>query len=162
WAMQLVVRRNKQDPANHLPVLEAAGSAVVRLLADQRPVSPEGQWHAQVQHWRAGWIREVVRRAENKRWDDVQVLPGGNAGSGAAVVRAVVPCPCAPLPVSVTKLQVGVTQFPRLRPIPEQTVIATVDLMPYLHLAAGEAAAGVGHAAQWAFERRARLADHGG
>ena len=78
WAMQLVVRRNKQDPANHLAVLEAAGSAVVKLLADQRAVSPEGQWYAQVQHWRAGWIRKVVRRAENKRWDDVQVLPGVN------------------------------------------------------------------------------------
>ena len=67
WAMQLVVRRNKQDPANHFAVLEAAGNAVVKLLADPRAVSPHGQWYAQVQHWRAGWIRKVVRRAENKR-----------------------------------------------------------------------------------------------
>lgn len=159
WAMQLVVRRNKQDPANHLAVLEAAGSAVVKLLADQRAVSPEGQWYAQVQHWRAGWIRKVVRRAENKRWDDVQVLPGVNAVSGAAEVRAFVPGPLTPLPLSLKKLQVGGTQFPRLHQIPQQNVIVTVELTPYLDLSTGKAAAQVGHAAQLAFERLTSQAD---
>src|SRR5690625_1143841 len=118
WAMQLVVRRNKQDPANHLAVLEAAGSAVVKLLADQRAVSPEGQWYAQVQHWRAGWIRKVVRRAENKRWDDVQVLPGVNAVSGAAGVRGFLPVRVSPPPLRFKKLDVGGTQFRRLHQIP--------------------------------------------
>src|SRR5699024_2512326 len=118
WAMQLVVCRNKQDPANHLAVLEAAGSAVVKLLADQRAVSPEGQWYAQVQHWRAGWMRKVVGRADNKRCDDVQLPPGVRAVSGAAGVRAFVPGPLTPLPLSLKKLQVGGTQFPRLHQIP--------------------------------------------
>src|SRR5690625_2532279 len=153
WAMQLVVRRNKQDPANHLAVLEAAGSAVVKLLADQRAVSPEGQWYAQVQHWRAGWIRKVVRRAENKRWHDVQALPGANAISAAAEVRAFVPGPLTPLPSSLKKLQVGGTQFPRLNQLTQQDVTVTVELNPHLELSTGKAAAQVGHASQLAFEQ---------
>lgn len=157
--MQLVVRRNKQDPANHFAVLEAAGNAVVKLLADPRAVSPHGQWYAQVQHWRAGWIRKVVRRAENKRWEDVQALPGVNAISAAAEVRAFVPGPLTPLPLSLKKLQVGGTQFPRLGQIPQQKMTVTVELNPYLELSTGKAAAQVGHAAQLAFERLTSQAD---
>src|SRR5699024_12191828 len=102
------------------------GNAVVKLLADPRAVSPYGQWYAQVQHWRAGWIRKVVRRAENKRWEDVQVLPGVNAISAAAEVRAFVPGPLTPLPLSLEKLQVGGTQFPRLHQVLQQDVIVRV------------------------------------
>lgn len=160
WAMQLVVRRNKQAPANHFAVLEAAGSAVVKLLADQRTVSPAGQWYCPVQHWRAGWIRKVVRRAENKRWDDVQVLPGVNATSGTAEVRAFVPGPLSPLPLSLKKLQVGGTQFPRVDETTQQHhAIVTVELTPHLELSTGKAAAQVGHAAQLAFEQLTSQAD---
>lgn len=155
WAMQLVIHRNKQDPANHIAVLEAAGAAVVQLLDDQRSTDSDGPWAEAVAHWRAGWIRKVARRAENKRWDDVQALDGMNARSGDAEVRALVPGPMAPLPPQVKKLQVGGTEFPRLRESQRDQAVVTVELTPAVELSTGKAAAQAGHAAQLAYERLA-------
>lgn len=153
WAMQLVIRRNKQDPASHIAVLEAAGASVVRLLDDQRVTAHDGQWAQAVAHWRAGWIRKVARRAENKRWDDVQALPGVNAGSENAEVRAFVPGPLAPLPPELKKLQVGGTEFPRLQESAHHDAVVTVEVTPEVELSTGKAAAQVGHAAQLAYEQ---------
>src|SRR5699024_3409297 len=69
------------------------------------------------------------------------------------------PGPLTPLPLSLKKLQVGGTQFPRLHQIPQQNEIVTVELTPYLDLSTGKAAAQVGHAAQLAFERLTSHAD---
>lgn len=153
WAMQLVVRRNKQDPANHIDVLEAAATAVVRLLDDHRTTQDTSVWAEAVAHWRAGWIRKVARRADNKRWDDVQHLDGVNASSGTAEVRALVPGPVAPLPPEVKKLQVGGTEFPRLHDSQHHNAVVTVELTPFADLSTGKAAAQAGHAAQIAYER---------
>lgn len=153
WALQLILRRQKQDLANHIDVLEAAGAAVVALLDDQRTTDRSGGWAEAVAHWRAGWIRKVARRAENKRWDDVQTLAGITASSGTAEVRALVPGPMAPLPPQVNKLQVGGTQFPRLHASQQQQAVVTVELTPEVELSTGKAAAQVGHAAQLAYER---------
>lgn len=153
WAMQLVIRRNKHDPANHIDVLEAAATAVVRLLDDPRTIQDTGDWTEAVAHWRAGWIRKVARRAENKRWDDVQQLDGVNALSGSAEVRSLVPGPMAPLPPEVKKLQVGGTEFPRLRGSQHRDAVVTVELTPSVDLSTGKAAAQAGHAAQIAYER---------
>src|SRR5690625_7679874 len=76
WAMQLLIARNKQDPANHIDVLEAAATAAVQLLDDPRVTNGDGPWAEAVAHWRAGWIRKVARRAANKRWHDEQTLHG--------------------------------------------------------------------------------------
>lgn len=151
--MQLVLQRNKQDPANHLDVLEAAACAVVRLLDDPRTTTPDGVWADAVAHWRAGWIRKVARRAENKRWDDVQLLDGVTVEAGRAAVRAFVPGPVAPLPPQLKKLQVGGTQFPRLHGSTQQDTVVTVELNPHVELSTGKAAAQVGHAAQITYER---------
>ncbi|HEY4536201.1 MAG TPA: peptidyl-tRNA hydrolase [Enteractinococcus sp.] len=153
WAMQLVIHRNKQDPANHLDVLEAAGTAVVQLLDDPRTMEPDGTWADAVAHWRAGWIRKVARRAENKRWDDVHLLDGVTAASGSAQVRAFVPGPVAPLPDALRKLQVGGTELPRLRESSQVDTVVTVEVTPHVDLTTGKAAAQVGHAAQLAYER---------
>lgn len=153
WAMQLVILRSKQDPANHLDVLQAAATAVVRLLDDQRSTRENGDWSQAVAHWRAGWIRKVARRAENKRWDDVQQLDGVKAVSGTAEVRALVPGPMASLPPEVKKLQVGGTQLPRLYDSQHQDAVVTVELTPLADLSTGKAAAQAGHAAQLAYER---------
>ena len=153
WAMQLVIHRNKQDPANHIDVLEAAGSAVVQLLDDPRVTAAEGPWAGAVAHWRAGWIRKVARRAENKRWDDVQSLDGVTAASGRAHVRAFVPGPVDPLPAAIKKLQVRGTELPRLHASVQHDTVVTVELTPHTELTTGKAAAQVGHAAQLAYER---------
>lgn len=153
WAMQLIILRNRQDPADHVEVLEAAGAAVVGLLDDARTTNPAGDWAEAVAHWRAGWIRKVARRAENKRWDDVQQLDGVTAQSGAAQVRALIPGPVAPLPPQVKKLQVGGTQFPRQQDAQPQDAVVTVELTPAVDLSTGKAAAQAGHAAQLAYER---------
>lgn len=153
WALQLIIRRTKQDPANHIDVLEAAGTAVVAMLDDPRTTDHDGLWSEAVAHWRAGWIRKVARRAENKRWEDVQALDGVNARSGAAQVRALVPGPLAPLPPQVKKLQVGGTEFPRLHTSQQQDAVVTVELTPVVDLSTGKAAAQAGHAAQLAYER---------
>ncbi len=153
WAMQLVIQRNKQDPANHIDVLEAAASAVVRLLDDPRTTSADGAWAEAVAHWRAGWIRKVARRAENKRWDDVQALDGVTVTSGGAAVRAFVPGPVAPLPPQLHKLQVGGTELPRRHASIRNDAVVTIELNPAVELSTGKAAAQVGHAAQLAYER---------
>lgn len=150
--MQLVIHRNKHDPANHLDVLEAAGTAVVQLLADPRSTDPQDPWAAAVAHWRAGWIRKVVRRAENKRWDDVQRLDGVTASSGSAQVRAFIPGPVSSVPPEIRKLQVGGTQLPRLHDSTQDDAWVTVELTPEVELSTGKAAAQVGHAAQLAYE----------
>lgn len=164
WAMQLVIHRNKHVPANHIDVLEAAGAAVVTLLDDPRSTADDGVWAAAVAHWRAGWIRKVARRAENKRWDDVQLLSGvtvsvespeppPEAGSRpTAAVRAFVPGPLDPLPPELKKLQVGGTQFPHDHPSHRDGAAVTIELAPGLELSTGKAAAQVGHAAQLAYE----------
>lgn len=154
WAMQLVVERKKREPADHLDALQAAGCAVVQLLDDPR-AQPGGVWADAVAHWRAGWIRKVVRRAENKRWDDVQALDGVTAMSGNARVRAFVPGPVAPLPAQLKKLQVQGTQLPRFETGPATGVeaLVTVEVTPVVELSTGKLAAQVGHAAQLMYER---------
>ena len=157
--MQLVIQRDKQHPANHIDVLEAAASAVVRLLDDPRTTSVDGTWAEAVAHWRAGWIRKVARRAENKRWDDVQALDGVTVASGSAAVRAFVPGPVAPLPPPLKKLQVGGTELPRLHPSTQHDAVVTIELNPDVELSSGKAAAQVGHAGQLAYERLVASAD---
>lgn len=161
WAMQLVIQRDKQDPANHIDVLEAAATAVVRLLDDPRTTDVDGAWAEAVAHWRAGWIRKVARRAENKRWDDVQNLDGVTAESGSAAVRAFVPGPVGPLPAPLKKLQVGGTELPRLHDSTQPDTVVTVELSPEVELSTGKAAAQVGHAAQLAYERLIEGANDG-
>lgn len=153
WALQLVIHRNRQDPANHIDVLEAAGSAVVQLLDDPQTTEPNGSWADAVAHWRAGWIRKVARRAENTRWDDVQSLDGVTATSGSAAVRAVVPGPVDSVPAVIKKLQVRGTELPRLHDSVQDNTLVTVELTPHAQLTTGKAAAQVGHATQLAYER---------
>lgn len=152
WAMQLVIHRNKQALANHLDVVEAAGTAVVQLLDDPRSTNLDGPWAAAVAHWRAGWIRKVARRAENKRWHDVQGLDGITAESASGQVRALVPGPVASVPPELKKLQVGGTQLPRLHESTQEHAVVAVELTPEVELSTGKAAAQVGHAAQLAYE----------
>jgi peptidyl-tRNA hydrolase len=149
--MQLVVNRVKADPAQHIDVVEVAAQAVVALLDDER--SRSGEWAPAVQHWRAGWIRKVVRRADNARWDAVQQLPGVTVSHGTAQIRAFVPGPLNPLPKELAKLQVGGTEFPRDRGSETEDALVDVEITPQAELSTGKMAAQAGHAAQLMYEQ---------
>lgn len=155
--MQLVVHRDRQTPAREVDVAEAAASAVVTLLADPR-AAPDGPWYAAVRHWRDGRIRKLVRRADGKRWADVQGLDGvtvaraGAAGHGEAAVRAFVPGPVRPPPRELHKLQVSGTTFPADGASTTTGAVVTVEVRPGLEMSSGKLAAQCGHAAQLAWE----------
>ncbi|CAL8899459.1 peptidyl-tRNA hydrolase [Kocuria varians] len=157
WAMQLVVHRDRAHPAREVDVAEAAARAVVTLLADGRS-APGGPWHDAVRTWRDVAIRKLVRRADGKRWEDVQLLPGvtvvqeGPEGHGDAMVRAVVPAPVQPLPKALHKLQVSGTQFPDEGASGSTGALVTVEVAPGLGISSGKLAAQCGHAAQLAWE----------
>jgi hypothetical protein len=176
--LELAVHRVRKDPAQHVDVCEAAAQAVVTLLdraweggpvpSDLPEDAPEpegflvgrpaGPWADAVAYWRSGWIRKVVRRAENKRWDDVQALDGVTAtvaheDSAPAEVRAFVPGPLRPLPAELGKLQVGGTEFPRDRGSLSDDALVLVELSPLAPMSSGKSAAQAGHAAQLLYEQ---------
>ena len=115
-----------------------------------------------MQTWRDVQIRKLVRRADGKRWDDVQALPGVTVSQeapsaaadehGTAAVRAFVPAPVQPLPKQLHKLQVSGTQFPAVGASATQNAVVTVEVAPGLGISSGKLAAQCGHAAQLAWE----------
>ncbi|PWH07018.1 peptidyl-tRNA hydrolase [Brachybacterium endophyticum] len=149
--MQLVVERVRADPSAHVDVVEAAAQAVVQLLDDER--ARTGEWAAEVRHWREGWIRKVVRRADGARWEAVQELPGVTVAHGSARVRAFVPGPLSPLPKALGKLQVGGTEFPREKGSSADGARVDVEITPLAELSSGKTAAQAGHAAQLLYEQ---------
>ena len=97
--MDVVVLRDKHRPARRVDACEAAARAVVSLLDDPR-CQPDGPWWQAVQHWENTRIRKIVRRADGKRWADVQEVagitvtqPAPDDDHDAAAVRAIVPAP---------------------------------------------------------------------
>lgn len=164
WAMQLAIFRDRENPASHIDVCEAAATATVSLLADERA---EHEWAEPIEHWRGIDIRKVARRADGKRWEDVQALPGVTAGhpcdtSGpadahpAAWVRAFVPGPVNAVPRAIAKLQVGHTTFPDRGPSKATNAIVRIGVGPGLGMTTGKTAAQCAHAAQRAWETMPR------
>jgi hypothetical protein len=156
WAMQLVVRIEKAAPPTRTAVCEAAATAVVRLLADDRAL-PGGEWSPQVERWVGGNIRKHCRRARGVAWDRVTALPGVTADVGGASVRALVPTSTAEIPRQVARLQISGRELddPDVRravdPEPGGPVVVSISPDPVLPL--GKAAAAAGHAAQLAAMR---------
>ncbi|SER71359.1 hypothetical protein SAMN05443377_10722 [Propionibacterium cyclohexanicum] len=155
--MQLVVYRDRHLPAREVDVCEAAARAVVRVLDDPRS-QPGGPWYESVKHWSDGRIRKLVRRADGKRWTDVQELDGvtviqpGARGYGEARVRAFVPGPVRPLVKALDKLQVSGTHFPPEGLSLATTALAVVEVTPHEDMTSGKLAAQCGHAAQGLYE----------
>ena len=88
--MQLVAHIEKSAPSARTAVLEAAATAVVRLLADER-AQRGGDWFEAVEWWTDGRIRKHCRRARGAKWARVADLPGVTAevsGGRGAGVRA--------------------------------------------------------------------------
>lgn len=106
WAMQLVVRVERRDPPGATAVLEAAATAVVKLLADER-AAEGGWWHEAVDAWQTGRLRKLARRARGAAWDRAQAVPGVTVTVSGAEVRAAVPGPTDAVPDEIHKLQVS-------------------------------------------------------
>lgn len=155
--MQFVVLRDKHAMAREVDVCEAAARAVVALLDDER-CAPGGPWNEAVRTWSGGRIRKLVRRADGKRWDDVQLLPGvlvtqdGPDGFGPAGVRAFPPGPVRPLPRALAKLQMGGTSFPPEHGSSSTGALAVIEASPLEELTSGKLAAQCAHAAQRLYE----------
>lgn len=151
WAMQLAIRYDKADPASEVEACEAAARAVVTLLDDER--SRSGDWAADVNTWRDGRIRKLVRRARGVRWDEVQQLPGVTVTQGKAAVRAFVPMPTQPLPPALNKLQVSGTNLPAGEDSSTTDALVQIAVNPTIEMTTGKVCAQCGHAAQLAYER---------
>jgi peptidyl-tRNA hydrolase len=152
WAMQLAVRDDRQARPGHLAVCAAAGTAVVRLLADPRAV--DGPWTPYVRRWVDGRIRKVVRRGRGAPFAATDVLDHVEVTRGDVVVRAFVPGPTDAVPRELAKLQVGGTDMPRdgdAWPPGDRPLLMTVALNPTVPMTTGKAAAQTGHAAQLAW-----------
>lgn len=148
WAMQLVLRVEKNAPPAHLAVCEAAAMAAITLLTDPRS-APGGEWHEAVASWESRRIRKVVRRARGARWAALDALPGVLVDHEGAPARAFVPGPVTDVPPEISRLQVGGTDLPRdeePKPPPEPPY-ALLALNPGVTMTTGKAAAQCGHAA---------------
>lgn len=154
WAMQLVVLRDRHHDQREVDVCETAARAVVALVDDERS-RPGGPWHEAVAHWtRGGRIRKLVRRADGKRWDDVQALPGVTVADEPTdtAVRAFVPAPAHPLPKVLDKLQVGGTTFETGGASEAPDAHVVIEVSPLAGMTSGKKAAQCGHAAQLAYD----------
>jgi hypothetical protein len=153
WAMQLVVHVEKTDRPTRTAVCEAAGVAVVRLLADQRAL-PGGEWSPSVRRWLDGNIRKHCRRARGAAWARLTQLPGVTACVAGAEVRAFVPSSTAAIPDPIRRLQLSGSELddPGARPVvdPQPDGPLVVSIAPHPFLPLGKAAAAAGHAAQLA------------
>lgn len=144
-AMPLILRVERDAVPPRSALLEAAGSAAVALCLDERS-QPDGPWYSEVQHWVAGRIRKVARRARGAHWIAVSDLPGITVEHRGAQVRALVPRPVADTPATVTRLQVGGTDVPPDDPGPPPAGLPVLWLTPEPVMTTGKAAAQVGHA----------------
>lgn len=149
WAMQVVVRVERNPAPQHTPVLVATASAVALALAAFTGPQAEPEVRERTERWRAGPIRKVVRRARGAGWTRQLAVPGVHTHESHRVHVAVhVPGPVDAVDAEIARLQVGGLVLADAD-LPE-TPAAEVRLLlnPHVDLTTGKAAAQVGHAAQ--------------
>ncbi|MBP2706665.1 peptidyl-tRNA hydrolase [Microbispora sp. RL4-1S] len=143
--LPLVVRIERASPPGRTDALEAAATAVLRLL-DQ----PE--WEREIAEWQDGRIRKVVRRARGAEWRRVLQLPGVTVAVGTAEVRVHPPVPLDDWPKDLSRLQVSGTELSDPAPPPDPVPPGVVLwINPHLTMTAGKAMAQAGHGAQFAW-----------
>jgi peptidyl-tRNA hydrolase len=166
WAMQVVLRLERNDVPTRTQLCEAAAAAVVMLISDARS-QPGGPWEESVQRWVHGRIRKIVRRARGAKWDATAALDHVEVDRAGAQVRVFLPGPMDAVPDLLAKLQLSGTEPPELgEPAPELHGGVTVFVTPEVSMTVGKAAAQCGHAAQLAWRamdpgRRTAWADAG-
>ncbi|MFF1821825.1 peptidyl-tRNA hydrolase [Kribbella sp. NPDC058245] len=149
--LTLVIRVEKNARPHQTDALEAAATAVLAILADDRSTG-EGEWAAAMAAWQDHRIRKVVRRARGAEWRRAEALPGITVTHGTAEVRVFPPVPLDDVPKDLAKLQVTGTDFedpepPRV-PHPNTPVLW---INPTLGMSSGKTMAQVGHGAHLAW-----------
>lgn len=157
--LPLVVRIERAAPPERTDALEAAATAVLRLLDPSGPRGGEG-WDAAIAEWEDNRIRKVVRRARGAEWRRVLAMPGITVTLRTAEVRVHPPVPLDDWPKDLSRLQVSGTELSDSAPVhapdPEGAVLW---VNPHLDMTAGKAMAQAGHAVQlawWRSDERAR------
>lgn len=152
-AMPLVLQIPHDPVPDRRELLEAAATACVSLCLDDRAGAPEADgattaFVSGLVNWYGARIRKVARRARNKKWRDVQTVPGVTATVGGAQARAFVPCPVTETPPLINRLQIEGTDLP----LPEDAEgVLADDGHPVIYVDAslgmtvGKAAAQVAH-----------------
>ncbi|MEW9529882.1 peptidyl-tRNA hydrolase [Microbispora sp. NPDC049125] len=156
--LPLVVRIERADPPERTDALEAAATAVLRIL-------DSGEWTEAVAEWQGDRIRKVVRRARGSEWRRVLALPGITVTVRSAEVRVHPPVPLDDWPRDLARLQVSGTELTDPAPPPEPGEGEPVLWVnPHLEMTAGKAMAQAGHGAQlawWGAGEAARAAWRG-
>ena len=149
WAMQIVVRVEKDPSPAHTAVLRATGSAVAVALAGFTSPEADPEVRERTERWRSGPIRKVVRRARGAGWTRQLAVAGVSVHRFHDVDVAVhVPGPVDEVDPEISRLQVGgLTLEDPVESEPEDVGVR-LWLNPHLTLTTGKAAAQVGHAAQ--------------
>jgi len=113
-AMQIALNLPKQEPPTRTAVLEAAARAVVAVCLDER-AGEDGAFAQALGQWYGHRIRKIARRARNKAWRDVQLLPGVTVDDRA---RAFAPSAVGEVDPLISKLQIGHTDLAMDEPGP--------------------------------------------
>ena len=151
WAMQIVLRLERNAVPSRTQLCEAAAAAVVTLIADPRS-QPGGPWAESVEHWVHGRIRKIVRRARGAKWDGLAELDQVEVDRAGAQARAFLPGPMDAVPELLAKLQLTGTEPPDLgEPAADHPAGVTIFVTPLVSMTVGKAAAQCGHAAQLAW-----------
>ncbi|WP_327047046.1 peptidyl-tRNA hydrolase [Microbispora sp. NBC_01189] len=160
--LPLVVRIERAAPPRRTDALEAAATAVPRLL-DHAENGHEwdgdewdgDEWDREIAEWQDGRIRKVVRRARGAEWRRALALPGITVTVRTAEVRVHPPVPLDDWPRDLARLQVSGTDLADApddavppEPGPDDVVLW---VNPRLTMTAGKAMAQAGHGAQFAW-----------
>ena len=151
WALNLVLRVERDAPVAHTDLLEAAALAIVTLLSDPRAAD---SWAPALERWHDGRIRKLCRRARGTRWDATDALEHVEVTHASATVRAFVPTPVNAQPPELHRLQMSALDLsdpsPPAAPPPGALIIW---LNPALVMTSAKAAVQAAHAAQLLYER---------
>ena len=157
WAMQLVVRVERADPPTVAQACEAAATAAVALVRDERCANG-GRWADALAAWRGtGRIRKIVRRARGAPWLTAQEPEGVTITTPAgASARAFLPSPTDRVPPRIARLQIDSSDAPlaeeTMKPAQPTGPGLWVALTPLVAMTWGKLAAQAAHGAQLAYE----------
>jgi peptidyl-tRNA hydrolase len=152
--LPFVVRIERAEPPTRTDALEAAASAVLRILTADR-------WRGAIDAWDGQRIRKVVRRARGAEWQRALTVEGLDVVHRSCELRVYPPVPVDAWPPELARLQVGGTNLDDPEPPDPHPSGPLVLLSPHAEMTTGKAMAQAAHAAQlgWrAASRRQRAA----
>ena len=153
WALQVVVRVERDPAPGHTAVLSATASAVALALAAFTGDDAEAGVRQRTERWRSGPIRKVVRRARGAGWTRQLSVPDVFVHEAHGVPVAVhVPGPVDQVHPEIARLQVGGLTLEDAEPPELSSAPVRLFLNPTVEMTTGKAAAQVGHAAQLVLE----------